>query len=108
MSDRAAGMDKFLEQMGLGDESSIPWPWPRSMTSGELDWFRHRWHRFEPMYGAYLSDGIQITGRRDGGVCTILAKRWNYDYSDSIGHEIPAWRQGDCWAVKNGAVIKIR
>lgn len=108
MTDRDRSMVDFFERMELEYRSSSPWLWPRSMTLGELDWFRHAWHRFEPMHGVYLSDSMSITGRQDGEIRTLTANRWDYDYSESIGHEIPPWRQGDCWAVRDGCVVKFR
>lgn len=100
---------EFFGQMESEGHSAIPWPWPRSMTADQLNWFRVIWcesgREFEPIRGVYLSDVIRITGKERGKVITISSSL-SYYHAESFDYKIPV--QGDCWAVMDGRMVKFR
>lgn len=79
-------VSEFFEQMESDALSATPWPWPRTMTEDQLDWFR-RWHGFWPMHGVYLSDGVRITGTGKDVDVVVYFAGWDTGVAESIEHK---------------------
>lgn len=78
---------EFFGQMESEFRSATPWPWPRTMTEDQLDWFRC-WGGFWPMHGVYLSDGVRVTGTGIDVDVKVYFAGWDTGVAESISHKM--------------------